>query len=44
MRGMAAPPSACDLADAVIDLVVNPERARGDVFVVSGKGLEAVAA
>jgi hypothetical protein len=43
MRGMAAPPTSCDLATAVIDLVVNPDRARGDVFIVSGKGLEAVA-
>jgi NAD(P)-dependent dehydrogenase (short-subunit alcohol dehydrogenase family) len=44
VRGMAAPPTACIVATAVIELVLNPERSLGDVFIVSGKGLEAVAA
>ena len=43
VRGMAAPPTSCNVATAVIELVVNPDRCRGDVFIVSGKGLEAVA-
>jgi NAD(P)-dependent dehydrogenase (short-subunit alcohol dehydrogenase family) len=41
VQGMAAPPTSCDVATAVIELVVNPDRSRGDVFIVSGKGLEA---
>ena len=44
VRGMAAPPTACIVATAVIELVLNPDRSLGDVFIVSGKGLEAVAA
>jgi NAD(P)-dependent dehydrogenase (short-subunit alcohol dehydrogenase family) len=44
VRGMATPPSACIVATAVIELVLNPDRSLGDVFIVSGKGLEAVAA
>jgi NAD(P)-dependent dehydrogenase (short-subunit alcohol dehydrogenase family) len=44
IRGMAAPPTACIVATAVIELVLNPDRSLGDVFIVSGKGLEAVAA
>jgi len=43
-RGMAAPPTACIVATAVIELVLNPDRSLGDVFIVSGKGLEALAA
>ena len=43
VRGMAAPPTSSDVAAAVTELVVNPDRATGDVFIVSGKGLEAVA-
>jgi NAD(P)-dependent dehydrogenase (short-subunit alcohol dehydrogenase family) len=42
IQGMAAPPTACIVATAVIELVLNPDRSLGDVFVVSGKGLEAV--
>jgi NAD(P)-dependent dehydrogenase (short-subunit alcohol dehydrogenase family) len=41
--GMAAPPTACIVATAVIELVAYPDRSLGDVFIVSGKGLEAVA-
>ena len=44
VRGMAAPPTACIVATAVIELVLNPDRSLGDVFIVSGKGLEAVTA
>jgi hypothetical protein len=39
---MAAPPTSCNVAAAVIELVVHPDRSMGDVFIVSGKGLEAV--
>ena len=42
IQGMAAPPTSCNVATAVIELVVNPDRSLGDVFIVSGKGLEAV--
>jgi len=44
VNSMAAPPTACIVATAVIELVLNPDRSLGDVFLVSGKGLEAVAA
>ena len=43
VRGMEAPPTSCKVATAVIELVLNPDRCLGDVFLVSGKGLEAVA-
>jgi NAD(P)-dependent dehydrogenase (short-subunit alcohol dehydrogenase family) len=39
---MAAPPSAADVATGVIEVVTDPDRSRGKVFVVSGNGLEAV--
>jgi len=42
VQGMAAPPTSCNVATAVIELVMNPDRPLGDVFMVSGKGLEAV--
>jgi hypothetical protein len=41
---MAAPPTSCIVATSVIELILNPDRSLGDVFIVSGKGLEAVAA
>lgn len=41
--GMDSPPSAADVADAVIEIAIHPDRSRGKVFVVSGKGLEAAA-
>lgn len=44
VQGMATPPTACIVATAVIELVLNPDRSLGDVFLVSGMGLEAVAA
>lgn len=42
IQGMASPPTACNVATAVIELLLNPDRSLGDVFIVSGKGLEAV--
>ena len=42
VRGMAVPPTARIVATAVIELVLNPDRSLGDVFIVSGKGVEAV--
>ncbi len=42
VRGMTAPPAASDVADGVIALAAEPDRARGSVFVVTGNGLEAV--
>lgn len=42
VQGMAAPPTSSDVATAVIDLVTNPDRFKENVFIVSGKGLEAV--
>lgn len=44
VRGMAVPPTSRIVATAVIELVLNPHRSLGDVFIVSGKGLEALAA
>jgi NADP-dependent 3-hydroxy acid dehydrogenase YdfG len=42
IRSMDSPPNPSDVATAAIELVTNPERARGNVFIVSGKGFEAV--
>jgi NAD(P)-dependent dehydrogenase (short-subunit alcohol dehydrogenase family) len=42
VQGMTEPPSASDVASAVIDLVANPAPFKENVFVVSCKGLEAV--
>jgi len=42
IQSMASPPTSSDVAAAVIDVVMNPERAKGNVFIVSGNGLEAV--
>jgi NAD(P)-dependent dehydrogenase (short-subunit alcohol dehydrogenase family) len=39
---MAAPPSASDVANAVIALAGKADQSRGKVFVVSGNGLEPV--
>jgi NAD(P)-dependent dehydrogenase (short-subunit alcohol dehydrogenase family) len=44
VRGMASPPASSDVATALVELATNPAHARGQVFVVSGKGLEAVSA
>jgi NAD(P)-dependent dehydrogenase (short-subunit alcohol dehydrogenase family) len=43
IRSMDAPPTSSDVASAVMELVTNPERSGSKVFVVSAKGLEAVA-
>ena len=40
IRSMAAPPTPCDVASAVLELASSPEQGKGKVFVVSGKGLE----
>jgi hypothetical protein len=40
---MDAPPLSSDVAAAVVDVVAKPGRLQGKVFIVSGKGLEAVA-
>ncbi|RUL72187.1 SDR family oxidoreductase [Dyella choica] len=42
IQGMDTPPSSFDVATAVIELATNPHRCKGNAFVVSGKGLEAV--
>jgi NAD(P)-dependent dehydrogenase (short-subunit alcohol dehydrogenase family) len=42
VQSMAAPPTSSDTASAVIELATDPESFKGKVFVVSGKGLEAV--
>jgi NAD(P)-dependent dehydrogenase (short-subunit alcohol dehydrogenase family) len=42
VQSMASPPTSSDVATAVIELVTNPERSKGNAFIVSGKGLEAV--
>ena len=42
IQSMASPPSALDVAAAVVELATNAEQSKGKVFVVSGKGLEAV--
>jgi NAD(P)-dependent dehydrogenase (short-subunit alcohol dehydrogenase family) len=42
IQSMASPPTSSDVATAVIELATNPDRSNGKVFIVSGKGLEAV--
>jgi len=42
VSSMASPPTSADVAAAVIELAANPDQSKGKVFVVSGKGLEAV--
>jgi len=43
VQGMASPPNSSDVATAVIELATNLDPSRGNVFIVSGRGLEAVA-
>ncbi len=43
IRSMASPPTTADVATAVIELATNPDRPTGRAFIVSGKGIEAVA-
>jgi NAD(P)-dependent dehydrogenase (short-subunit alcohol dehydrogenase family) len=42
VQGMEWPPTSSDVATAIIALVTNSDRSKGNVFIVSGKGLEAV--
>ena len=42
VQGMESPPTASDVANAAIELVTAPDPSKGNVFVVWGKGLEAV--
>jgi NAD(P)-dependent dehydrogenase (short-subunit alcohol dehydrogenase family) len=42
LKSMDSPPKAADVASGVIDVVTNPDRSKGQVFVVSGRGLETV--
>src|SRR5215471_3670487 len=44
IKSIAAAPTSSDVATAVIELAADPERTKGKAFIVSGKGLEAVAA
>jgi len=44
IQSMASPPTASDVATAVVKLSTKPEQSRGKVFVVSGKRLEAALA
>jgi NAD(P)-dependent dehydrogenase (short-subunit alcohol dehydrogenase family) len=40
IASMDVPPTSSDVATAIIDLVASPDRSKGQVFVVSGKGLQ----
>lgn len=42
IQSMGVPPSAHDIAHAVIELSANASHPKGNAFVVSGKGLEAI--
>ena len=42
IQSMASPPTSSDVATAVIELATSPDRSKGKVFIVSGKGLEVV--
>jgi len=42
VQSMISPPTSSDVATAVVELATNPDPANGNVFIVSGKGLEAV--
>jgi NAD(P)-dependent dehydrogenase (short-subunit alcohol dehydrogenase family) len=44
IKSMASPPGASDVAAGVVALATSPEQAKGKIFVVSGKGLEAAPA
>jgi NADP-dependent 3-hydroxy acid dehydrogenase YdfG len=43
IKSMDSPPTASDVAAAVIQLATNPDHSNGKTFVVSGKGLQAAA-
>jgi NAD(P)-dependent dehydrogenase (short-subunit alcohol dehydrogenase family) len=42
IQGMASPPTSSGVATAAMELAINAHHSKGKVFVVSGKGLEAV--
>ncbi len=42
IQSMDSPPTSSDVATAVIELATSPDRSKGKVFIVSGKGLEVV--
>ncbi|MGH6671689.1 MAG: hypothetical protein ACRECV_06885 [Xanthobacteraceae bacterium] len=42
IRSMASPPTSSDVGTAVVEVATNPDSSKGKVFIVSGKGLEAV--
>jgi NAD(P)-dependent dehydrogenase (short-subunit alcohol dehydrogenase family) len=42
LQGMASPQTPLDVATGVMELVANADRSRGNVFVVSGKGVEPI--
>src|SRR5215471_2424599 len=42
IQSMDSPPTSPDVAAAVIQLATNPDRFKGKVFIVTGKGLEVV--
>jgi NAD(P)-dependent dehydrogenase (short-subunit alcohol dehydrogenase family) len=44
IRSMASPPTPTDVANAVVELVIDADRRKGKAFIVSGKGLEDVPA
>jgi NAD(P)-dependent dehydrogenase (short-subunit alcohol dehydrogenase family) len=43
IQSMTSPPTSADVAIAVMELATSPDRFKGKVFIVSGKGLEAAA-
>ena len=43
IKSMDSPPTASDVAAAVIQLATNPDHPKGTTFVVSGKGMQAAA-
>lgn len=42
IKSMDAPPTAADVVTAATEVVADPERSKGKIFLVSGNGLQAV--
>jgi NAD(P)-dependent dehydrogenase (short-subunit alcohol dehydrogenase family) len=42
IQSMASPPTSSDVAAGVIEVLTNPDEAKGKAFIVSGNGLEAL--
>jgi hypothetical protein len=42
VQSMEAPPTPSDIAAAIMELLKNPKGSKGNVFLVSGKGIEAM--